>query len=281
MSSADRQPNRSLGYGPVDPLSQAVTLRDEKIIRMVDEALSLNRAVLAFQPIVQSGNTRKVAFYEGLIRLIDGTGRHIPARDFINSIEDRQTGRELDCVSLNLGLQALAAQPTLRLSINMSARSIGYQKWLQTLDRGLKGRETIAERLILEITETSAMTMPEVVNSFMQSMHERGISFAIDDFGAGQTSFRYLRDFFFDILKIDAQFTKNLSQNPDNQVLIQALISIANHFEMFTVAENIESAADANLLITMGIDCLQGYHFGAPTVNPPWNASRKDMRRAG
>ncbi|MGB0799976.1 MAG: EAL domain-containing protein [Planktomarina sp.] len=273
------RPQHTLGHGPVDPLSFAVTQRDDKVMDMVNEALSLNRAMLAFQPIVQAGATKRVAFYEGLIRLIDNSGRHIPARDFMGVVEDTETGRMIDCCALELGIKALASEPTLRLSINMSARSIGYRKWMQTLDHGLDGRENIAERLILEITETSAMTMPELVISFMKDMQQRGISFALDDFGAGHTSFRYLRDFFFDILKIDGQFTKNLSQNPDNQVLAQALISIANHFEMFTVAENVESAADANLLIELGVDCLQGYHFGAPTVSPPWRRDEEPVKR--
>lgn len=268
----------TVGYGPIDPLSHAVTQRDENIIGMVREALSLNRAVLAFQPVVQSKDTGKVAFFEGLTRIIDDTGRHIPARDFINVVEDTELGRQIDCLALELGLRALATEPKLRLSINMSARSIGYKKWIRTLEDGLDGRESIAERLILEITEASAMTMPELVISFMKDMQMRGISFALDDFGSGQTSFRYLRDFFFDILKIDGQFTKNLISNPDNQVLIEALVSIANHFEMFTVAENVESQADAELLMAAGLDCLQGYHYGAPTVNPPWKKLTEQPR---
>lgn len=263
----------TLGHGPVDPLSFAVSQRDSKVMDMVNEALSLNRAVLAYQPIVQAGSLRRVAFYEGLIRVIDSTGRHIPAREFMGVVEDSETGRMIDCCSLGLGLKALAAEPNLRLSINMSARSIGYRQWMRTLEDGLKDRDDIGPRLILEITESSAMGMPELVNSFMMEMQQKGISFALDDFGAGHTSFRYLRDFFFDILKIDGQFTKNLKNNPDNQVLAQALVSIANHFEMFTVAENVETAADAEMLIDMGVDCLQGYHFGAPSVSPPW---RKD-----
>ena len=67
-------------------------------------------------------------------------------------------------------------------------------------------------------------------------------AFALDDFGAGFTSFRYLREFYFDIIKIDGQFIRGISDNPDNQVLTQALLSIAHHFDMFAVAESVESA---------------------------------------
>jgi EAL domain-containing protein (putative c-di-GMP-specific phosphodiesterase class I) len=163
----------------------------------------------------------------------------------------------------------------------MSARSIGYPEWLTTLERGLRSDPTIGERLILEITESSAIEMPDLVVDFMADMQERGICFALDDFGAGYTAFRYLKDFYFDIIKIDGEFIRGISQNPDNQVLTQALVSIAQHFDMFTVAESVETAEDARLLVEMGVDCLQGYFFGAPSVAEPWNMSQLKSRHAG
>ena len=250
------------------PLSAAVSQRDRGAIQMVECALQQGDVLLAYQPVV-SAQTGQPTFYEGLIRILDKSGRVIPARDFIDAVETRELGRIIDCTALRLGLQALAKHPTLRLSINMSARSIGYPRWNQILDRGLKADSTIAERLILEITESSAMTMPELVVVFMRKLHQRGVSFALDDFGAGYTSFRYLRDFYFDILKIDGQFIKEIEHNPDNQILTQALISIAQHFDMFTVAENIETPGEAEFLRQAGIDCLQGYFLGAPRITPP------------
>ena len=81
--------------------------------------------------------------------------------------------------------------------------------------------------IILEITERTAIVMPDLVRVFMSEMQSYGISFALDDFGAGYTSFRYFRDFFFDIMKIDGQFIRDIHANTDNQVLTQAMISIA------------------------------------------------------
>ena len=163
----------------------------------------------------------------------------------------------------------------------MSARSIGYPEWLAALERGLRHDPSIAERLILEITESSAMEMPELVIDFMADMQERGICFALDDFGAGYTAFRYLKDFYFDIIKIDGAFIRGIGTNPDNQVLTQALVSIARHFDMFTVAESVETQEDARLLVEMGVDCLQGYFFGAPSVSEPWKTSQLKSRGAG
>ncbi len=256
--------------GHEDPLNYAVQSRNSSVLQMVEQAVHHKQVLLAYQPIVQAQRPEKVAFYEGLLRVRDETGRIIPARDFIVQIEETETGRIMDCLALEMGLKALAQEPRLRLSINMSARSIGYERWMRTLKRGLQRDATAAERLILEVTESSAMLVPELVTNFMSALQAKGISFGLDDFGAGFTSFRYLRDFMFDLLKIDGQFIRGIHANPDNQVLTRALVSIAQQFDMFTVAEFVENANDAAYLSDIGVDCLQGYYYGAPTIYPTW-----------
>ncbi len=264
-------------FGPRNALDAAVRTRDEHVITMVQEAVKHRQVMLAYQPVVQARHPEHVAYYEGLIRVLDETGRIIPARDFINEVEETETGRILDCLALEKGLAALAREPGLRLAINMSARSIGYRKWMRILDRGLMGNPTVAERLILEITESSAMLVPELVVHFMSGLQSRGICFALDDFGAGYTAFRHFKQFSFDILKIDGQFIRGIAQDADNQVITRAMLSIAQQFDMFTVAEFVERAEDAAFLADMGIDCLQGYYYGAPTVAPHWETELRHL----
>jgi EAL domain-containing protein (putative c-di-GMP-specific phosphodiesterase class I) len=261
-----------------DPLSMAITQRDRDILRMVDDALNRRQVLLAFQPVVLSADPARIAFHEALIRILDDTGRVIPAREFIGTVETRELGRRIDCAALELGLGELLRHPDLRLSVNMSARSIGYAPWMRVLTDGLNRDPTVGERLILEITESSAMMMPELVTSFMSDLHRRNVGFALDDFGAGYTSFRYLREFYFDILKIDGQFIQGIAQDPDNQALTRALVSVGQHFDMLTVAELVESEEDAAWLAANGLDCQQGYYFGTPTVRPAW---RDENRRIG
>ncbi|MDC0582434.1 EAL domain-containing protein [Paracoccaceae bacterium] len=100
------------------------------------------------------------------------------------------------------------------------------------LSKALQRTPSIGKRLILEITEGSAMLLPEIVIPFMRDLSQRGVGFALDDFGSGATSFRYLKDFQFDFLKIDGQFIKNVEHNADRQVLVHALLSIARQFDM-------------------------------------------------
>ncbi len=272
--------DRRVQIGPADALSAAVDTRDRNTIAMVTEAIRHRQVLMAYQPVVQSARPDRVAFHEALIRVMDDTGRIIPAKEFIATVEETETGRLLDCIALDKGLGALARVPWLRLSVNMSARSIGYRKWRRMLSRGLDRDPTVAERLILEITESSAMLVPDLVASFMQDVQARGVSFALDDFGAGYTAFRHFKDFHFDILKIDGQFIRGIACDPDNQVITAALLSIAQQFDMFTVAEFVENAADAAYLAELGVDCMQGYYFGAPTVQLPWQDSAGDARSA-
>ncbi len=255
-------------YG--SPLSVAIARRDRDTMQMVRRALETGQVMLAFQPIVRASNPEVPAFYEGLLRVLDHTGRIIPAGDFMDVVEAKEIGRQIDTWALDLGFQALAENAELRLAVNMSARSIGYPKWMSTLKRGLERDPTAGERLILEITERTAIVMPDLVQVFMSEMQSYGISFALDDFGAGYTAFRYLRDFYFDVLKIDGEFTKGIANSPDNQVIAQAMLSMAQHFDMITVAEHVETWEDAEFLINAGYDMLQGHFFGAATVRPWW-----------
>lgn len=267
-----------MGGADANPLAFVVSEQDKQTMLMVQEALQKGRVRLAFQPVVLAADPGRTAFWEALVRVLDDKGRVIPAKDFMGAVETQELGRMIDCAALELGLQTLARHSDVRISVNMSARSIGYPRWMRTLKKGLQLSPTVGERLILEITESSAMLVPEIVTAFMDDLQREGIAFALDDFGAGFTAFRYFKDFFFDIIKIDGQFIRNIHRDPDNQVLTRALLSIARQFEMFAVAESVETAEEAAFLQSIGMDCLQGYLFGAPSLRPaflPQEASRR------
>jgi len=249
---------------PGDPLEYAVSVRDRDVLSMVRDALNANDCRLALQPVRAAQKGYPVAFHECLIRVMDGNGRIIPAAQFMGEIEETSLGRDIDTASLRLAFVMLRRSPDLRLSVNVSARSLGDAAWRRILDQELAHPDMAVDRLILEISEDSAMKLPEVVIRFMEEMQPYGLAFALDDFGAGMTAFRYLKDFFFDLVKVDAHFTRNIHSDPDNQVLTEALITVAHQFEMFAVAEGIESQEEADFLISIGVDCLQGYHFGVP-----------------
>lgn len=250
--------------GLIDPFSYAMASRDTDLTQLVDDALAAGRAQLAFDRVVTADDHTLTAFHEGLVRLIDEEGRVIPAGHFMPLIEQSELGRRLDCVTLKLAMAQLNQHDALRLSINLSARSIGDGEWRRILDRSLQENPNFGERLIFEISETSAMMLHENVTRFMSEMQPLGVGFALDGFGAGLTAFRHLKTFFFDLVKIDKSFVRGIDQDPDNQVLAEALITVAHQFEMFAVADGVETAAEADFLHSLGVDCLQGHYFGVP-----------------
>jgi EAL domain-containing protein (putative c-di-GMP-specific phosphodiesterase class I) len=262
------------------PLSAALAEGEGRILDRVADAVRERRLRLAYQPVVLARDPDRVAFHEGLIRVLDPNGRVIPAKDFIGAVESTDIGREIDCIALELGLGVLSRHPATRISINMSARSIGYPRWMRVLKKGLAADPTVGERLILEITESSAMLVPELVIAFMKDLQAEGVAFALDDFGSGYTAIRYFKDFFFDILKIDGQFIRNIHRDPDNAALTAALLSIGQHFHMFTVAEAVESPDEARFLMNLGVDCLQGYLFGAANLKPDFGPATPQRKRA-
>ena len=258
------------GPGMASPLGVAISEGDRQTMAMVADAIRTKRLRLAYQPVVLSRDPARIAFHEGLIRVLEPNGRIIPAKDFMAAVEGHELGREIDCAALEFGLATLAQHPELRISINMSARSIGYARWMRVLKKGLDLGVTVGERLILEITESSAMMVPELVINFMDDLQRKGVAFALDDFGAGFTAIRYFKDFMFDILKIDGQFIRNIHLDADNQALTRALLAIGRHFGMCSVAEAVETPEEAECLGKLGVDCQQGFLYGAPTVKPAW-----------
>lgn len=231
-------------------------------------ALAQGRMEFHYQPVVRAATPRIPAFFEMLARLRLPDGRLLPAGAFISAIEENELGRALDRAALAASIRALAANPRLRLSVNVSPLSMGDEAWLDLLDCAarLKGRP--CARLILEVTEMTALRDPDQTADFIGHARRSGCAFALDDFGAGATGFRHFRDFRFDIVKIDGSFCRGVHRHPDSQVLVECLSGIARHFEMMTVAEMIEDEADAAWLRGKGIDCFQGWLFGKPVAEP-------------
>lgn len=253
--------------------SQFVTSRKEMAIaEQVQNALRESRFMLAYQPIVDA-RSGEVVFYEGLARLVDDNGSLMPAATFIPVVERMGLMRLIDRRVLDLGLTALETHPGLRLSINVSGLTGVDPVWLRQLADRLGGRPEVAHRLILEITETVALDDIDESSRFVRTLGELGCRVALDDFGAGFTSFRHLRALDVDMVKIDGSFVRDLARNRDNQVFVRTLVGLAKGIELATVAECVETLEEAELLKADGVQYLQGYCFGRPTVEPEFPKS--------
>jgi len=250
----------------------SVSLRDRYVsgARLVMDAINEGRLTIAYQPVVRAGQRNMVAFSECLARIRDPQGELVPAASFMPAIEHLGLIRQVDREVLRCALATLRDHPGQRLSVNISPQSMHDSEWIAILEQGRDACPDACDRLILEVTEGSAMIDPPRTLAFMNRVRKMGCAFALDDFGAGYTSFKHFRDFRFDAVKIDGSFVVGIAHNRDNQLLLRTLSSIAEHFSMFTVAEFVENTEDAAYLVEAGIDCLQGRLFGMPVLEPDW-----------
>lgn len=231
-------------------------------------ALGQRRIKLAFQPVVGIVD-RSPAFHEALIRLEKPDGTLIPASEFIPLSERLGLIRLIDHRVLELSLEALAKAPAASISINVSAETVGDSEWIAHISAALAGRRDLARRLIIEITETAIISNIEEAAHFVAMLHGFGCRVAIDDFGAGFSSFRTLRELDIDLVKIDGAFVKNLAHSRDDQVFVKALVELARNFDMTTVAEWVQDEATAALLAEWGVSHIQGELVGAATLTWP------------
>jgi EAL domain-containing protein (putative c-di-GMP-specific phosphodiesterase class I)/GGDEF domain-containing protein len=241
--------------------------------RAVMRALECDRVAIAFQPVVSAAEPARVAFRECLARVRDDDGNWLAAGSFLPKIERLDLVRSLDRRVLRLALGALRDHPTERLSINVSTRTMRDRTWIRELCAAAEQTPGVVERLIVELTESAAVTDAARTKAFLDEVRALGVAIALDDFGAGYSSFRHVRDFRPDWVKIDGGFVRGLHADPDNKLFVDTLVGIARNFDMATVAEFVETDADAAALRELGVDCLQGYRYGRPVIEPDWAAA--------
>ena len=243
-------------------------LRDEARLRAltmsddITSALNERRIRLAFQPVV-SAKTGEVAFHEALMRVEKADGTSLAPGVIFPMAEKIGLAHLLDHRVLELAIDALTRDPDLTLAINCSGATAYNPDWPSHLAAMLSSRQGLAERLIVEITETCAIADIAATRRVFGAMKKLGLRIAMDDFGAGHTSFRNLRDLRVDHLKIDGAFVQNLSRSADDRFFVRTLVDLARHLEVETVAEWVEDAEAARILADWGVDYLQGHHFGA------------------
>lgn len=242
---------------------------DLVVAEQVKQALKEDRLTLAYQPIV-STTTGDVDFYEGLARMLDENGKPIAAGGFVPVIEQMGLMRLIDRKVLGLGLDTLERNPDIQLSINVSGLTAVDPIWLRQLEDRLEHRRDLASRLILEITETVALDDIDDSSRFVDSLNKFGCRVALDDFGAGFTSFRHLRALNVALVKIDGSFVRDLTTNDENLLFVRTLAQLAKGIGLQSVAEWVETEAEAELLLNEGVDFLQGWHCGRPEIDPDW-----------
>lgn len=254
-----------------EPSTKTDSARRKKLViaDQIMSALNDDRVSLFYQPII-STKTGKPGFYECLIRITDESGGIIPAGHFIPVAEELGLIRTLDRMVVDMALKTLREHPEIHLAINVSGLTATDPTWFEEVIDVIGVNRELASRLTVEITETVALQEIQDLSSFLTSLRALGCRIAIDDFGAGYTSYRNLQSLDVDLVKIDGSFVKGVTECEDSQFFVRALIDLAQKFKLETVAEWVETQEEVEFLESLGVEYLQGFHLGKPAPEPVW-----------
>jgi diguanylate cyclase (GGDEF)-like protein len=228
--------------------------------------------IRATDEIVAALNERQPAFYECLMRVRRADGSLLGAGEVIPVAERLGLVRLLDHRVLELVIDEMVATPSLQASVNVSPGSTTDPNWWSGLGSLLRAHPGVAERLIVEITESAAIHDIDETRGFVARVKDFGCRIAIDDFGAGYTSFRNLRKLGVDIVKVDGAFVQNMIRSEDDRAFVHTLIDLGKRLKLATVAEWVQDEETAKLLQSWGCDYLQGVLIGLASTERPWRA---------
>ena len=234
-------------------------------------ALHANRLKMAYQPIMDVENKR-VLFYESLLRLVDTQGNVIGADYMTPALQELGMMRIVDFYALQCAISELMSHPKLTLSVNVVQTSLTDPAWQDYLISKVKQSPTIGRRLIVEIIETGHEEPVEDLAKAIGELKKHGVRIAIDDFGAGHTSFSQLMHLDVDYIKIDKQFISHVDSEK-SQHFIQALHQLAANMGITTIGEGVETPDHLKSFGQQGVQNVQGYLYGHPTLERSWDKS--------
>jgi len=253
---------------------QRLTHRDNIVMaEQVKAAVREDRLRFAYQPIVDAV-THEPVLYECLMRKIEHDGTVRPAAEFMPAVEQLGLIRVIDRKGLELAVETIQHNPHVSLAINVSGLTATDRSWLRGLIALLRGKPDVATRLMVEITETAVLEDIDDCARFVLSLKDLGCRVALDDFGAGYTSIVQLKTLAVDMIKIDGSFVRDLRRSSENLMFVRTIIDLARNLDLKTVAECVETDDVAEILTHEGVDYLQGYAFGHPSLEYPWATQR-------
>ncbi len=279
ISTADRACREAkAGQGKglvVYELDAPAFLEHQAEIRLV-ERLSGSNALeglfVEMQPIMSLTRPNDSLNFEVLLRMRDRVGKLIPVNRLIAAAEHSGRMSMIDRWVLSTTLAWLdqhraRLQKTQFVCVNLSGSSLNDEEFMQEVFDMLRHNSHVVGFLSIEITESVALHDLSNTRRFIDKVRAYGARVALDDFGAGYTSFSYIKELPADLLKIDGSFIVNMNQHPANVSIVEAIVNLARNLGMKTVAEWAEDAATVETLAEIGVDYVQGFVVARP--QPP------------
>jgi EAL domain-containing protein (putative c-di-GMP-specific phosphodiesterase class I) len=259
--------------GLVDPraielgLCSPAGLHKRPWLARIRRALAQDLFVLHFQPIVSLADGT-VSHHEALLRLADEPdGSLIAPNSFLPSAERYGLVRAIDRMVLEKVARMLGGENggrRVRIAMNVSAVSVSDPAMLGHLERALARHDVDPSLLVIEVTETAAISDMATAKAFCAGVLGLGCAVALDDFGAGFGSFQYLKHLPFSYLKIDGDFIRRLPASRTDQLVVEALAGLVRGMGGETIAEFVSDQATISMLRLFGVDYAQGFEVGRP-----------------
>jgi diguanylate cyclase (GGDEF)-like protein len=235
----------------------------------IRDALRNDEFVLHYQPI-QDLSSGKAELHEVLIRMKDRGDEIIQPGAFLPAANRFGMMVEIDYWVIRNALAALhefrQENPEVRLALNLSGLVFEHDGLLDFVREQLELNSVPPSAVVFEVTEQVAIRYIADAGKMMRELKDLGCGFALDDFGAGFSSFNYLKRLPMDYLKIDGSFIENISNDPIDQAMVRSMVQIANAVNMQTIAEHVRDEQSLELLRDLGVDLAQGYYLGEPTA---------------
>lgn len=257
-----------------DECNQSIIRRfdDMQLVAEIQQALDGDEFELLAQPIESLHRDGDVPRFEVLLRMNDSDGNRLATKALFSAAERYNLMPQIDRWVVSSVLAKLTEvrefieEHAAVFAINLSGQSLGDDQILEFIEEELAHSELPASSLCFEITESAAVSNLAKAQLFIDRLQELGCTIALDDFGAGLSSFAYLKNFNVDTLKIDGSFIHDITDNRISESMVAAITQVAKVMELDTVAEFVETDKARRLLMKMGVDYAQGHIVGKPAA---------------
>ena len=245
---------------------------DMHLVAEIQQALDGEGFELLAQPITCLSGDDCSPQYEVLLRMRDSEGERVPTKALFSAAERYRMMPQIDrwvvstAISKLSEVRELVAGEDASFAINLSGQSLGDDEILKFIEEEIEHGGVPASSLSFEITESAAVSHLDKAQAFIDRLRELGCRISLDDFGAGLSSFAYLKNFKVDILKIDGSFIQDITENRISESMVAAITQVAKVMELRTVAEYVETEEARELVATLGVDYAQGHAIGKPTA---------------
>jgi len=243
-------------------------LLGQYIVTHIDEAVKNGYLKAYYQPVVWSKG-RTLCGVEALARWIDPKYGFLSPNKFVPFLENAQLIHKLDREILRLVCKQIRYNldnnlPVLPVSINFSRADFGVIDIVKVVSETVEEYQIPSELLHIEITESALTDEEEALRTTIKRLREKGFATWLDDFGSGYSSFNVLKDYDFDVLKLDMKFLVGFKGNEKAKALIKSVIAMADQIGMKTLCEGVETSEQAAFLEEASCGRLQGYLYGKP-----------------